>query len=603
MNHYDVIIVGAGFAGSILAKQLGAAGRRVLVLESGEAESLTPEGYRRYVKHYYEELIKVPNAPYPENPNAPFPTVLTSTPPIPPGQTIDTGYLVQKGPHPFGSDYVRNTGGTSLHWLGTALRLCPSDFRLRSRYGQGVDWPITYDDLSPDYARAEAELGVAAEVSEQAYNGIRFPDGYVYPMHKIPESHLDEYLRRHLDGLRVRLGRREYPVSVTSTPQARNGIPNPRFRHPDTGKVGHEPVGMVGEPHTGERCAGNSSCIPICPIQAKYNATKTLAAALAGSASRVHLETKSVVSRLSFDPASGRVSGVEYQRYHQRTSTEHTVHRASATIYVLAGNAIENARLMLASGAPNTSGQLGANLMDHPFQMAWARLRDRVGMFRGPSATTGIETLRDGEFRMEHAAFRAEITNWGWDFAAGAPYSDVAEAVDQANLFGVVLRHRLADRVPRQLRLGALLEQLPSAANRVTVDPAYRDQLGNLRPVIRYGFDDYLKAGAAAFKRVMDQVFQRLGAEQLTAYDPAGGGSFVYRGQNYLVYGAGHLLGTHRMGRSAADSVTDADMRCWDHPNLFLVGGGAFPTIATANPTLTISALAFRAARAIHGSL
>jgi choline dehydrogenase-like flavoprotein len=53
------------------------------------------------------------------------------------------------------------------------------------------------------------------------------------------------------------------------------------------------------------------------------------------------------------------------------------------------------------------------------------------------------------------------------------------------------------------------------------------------------------------------------------------------------------------MGRTPRDSEVDADQRSWGHPNLFLAGGGSMPTMGTSNPTLTITAMAFRTARAL----
>ena len=72
-----------------------------------------------------------------------------------------------------------------------------------------------------------------------------------------------------------------------------------------------------------------------------------------------------------------------------------------------------------------------------------------------------------------------------------------------------------------------------------------------------------------------------------------------YKGNGYNFWGAGHIVGTHRMGTSKKDSVVNADMRTWDHENLFLVGCGNMPTLGTSNPTLTTTALTFKAAEAI----
>jgi choline dehydrogenase-like flavoprotein len=64
-------------------------------------------------------------------------------------------------------------------------------------------------------------------------------------------------------------------------------------------------------------------------------------------------------------------------------------------------------------------------------------------------------------------------------------------------------------------------------------------------------------------------------------------------------FGAGHIVGTYRMGTDRTASVVDAGQRSWDHRNLFLTGSGTFPTVATANPTLTLAALALRTAKSV----
>ena len=69
-------------------------------------------------------------------------------------------------------------------------------------------------------------------------------------------------------------------VEVVQTPQGRNGMPNPNYVNNHTGETGFLPVGAVGAPELGQRCEGNSNCVPICPVQAKYNALKSLQDAL-----------------------------------------------------------------------------------------------------------------------------------------------------------------------------------------------------------------------------------------------------------------------------------------------------------------------------------
>ena len=275
---------------------------------------------------------------------------------------------------------------------------------------------------------------------------------------------------------------------------------------------------------------------------------------------------------------------------------------------MLAAHSIENAKLLLMSGAANSSDQVGRNLMDHPFLLAWARTDEPLGTFRGPGTTAGIENLRDGPYRARHASFRTDIDNWGFQIL-GSPGSDVADAVYGNQLFGTALRQRVAHDVQRQLMLGFLLEQLPDPGNRVTIQPkAYTDALGLPRPVIRYDLDAYTRQGASVAYECAVQWFEELGADDLTTYDGPGRPmaahqQFTWQDRPFCTLGAGHLCGTHRMGNDPDDYVVDPDQRSWDHRNLFLVGAGSMPTIGTSNPTLTLAALACRTAAVLAEEL
>jgi len=633
---YDVVIVGAGIAGAILAKELIEAGKSVLILEAGADDGDTWQTYRSYLDQYYLSIAKTPNSPYPNLPTLPSPSVLDIAPVR--GTTPDAnGYFVQKGPLPFGSNYQRTYGGTTLHWLGTSLRMLPADFEMQTRFGRGVDWPFDYKALRPYYEKAEWEIGVSADVKDQTPEALGihtsnpndgdgyFAEGYDYPMHPIPSSYVDGFIAG-AEGVPVVTdqrpgdagdGAREVvAVKVANTPVGRNSIPR-KLRNGKKFPVGggeeeeFKPRGATGAfAFMGQRCEGNSSCIPICPIQAKYNAMKTLADARVKGRENdkdkdkrlIRVITQAVASQVELDQA-GRVEAIVYKNYPFPGVPQFELRRAKGQHYILAGGAVENATLALASGLCPSSQELGRNLMDHPYMMAWGSAPKPIGPFRGPGSTSGIASFRDGRFRDQKGAFRLEIGNWGWNFAAGAPNSDVARMVEEENLFGRALRDKLFHEVQRQVRIGILVEQLPQATNRVTIDPAYRTPMGEYRPVISYDIADYSRAGLALAHDACMQIFQRLGVRNRTAYDPSAAGYYTYDGKGYTTFGAGHLVGTHRLGSDKRSSVTNADMRCWDHDNLWMVGAGSMPTIATSNPTLTLAALAFKAADAIKTAL
>ena len=151
MIRTDVVVVGSGVAGALVAFQLAKAGVKVTILEAGP-----PVDRDEAVEVFRAATAKVPESPYPNTAYAPHPTVLEIGVP-------GTGYFIQDGPDPFGSTYERIVGGTTWHWLGTTPRLLPSDFRMKTLFGVGVDWPMSYDDLEPWYVQAEYAIGVAGD--------------------------------------------------------------------------------------------------------------------------------------------------------------------------------------------------------------------------------------------------------------------------------------------------------------------------------------------------------------------------------------------------------------------------------------------------------
>jgi choline dehydrogenase-like flavoprotein len=571
---YDVIVVGGGIAGALVATRLSRAGKSVLVLEAGTNEATDPAKYKSYVSEFYAMGARrsTPNGPYPTNLSA-----------LSPNDSSQDPYFIQTGQERFLSDYLRMLGGSTLHWQGTTLRMLPNDFRMQSVYGQASDWPISYDDL------AEQEIGVSANVGDQRNFGAWFADGYVYPMERMPQSLIDQFLMEKLADVTVSLHGGQYPLRVVSLAMARNSKPNPAF----DGKRGYLPVGAVGDPESGIRCQGNSSCSPLCPVQAKYNAMKTLHAAK--SLGHLEIRTQCVASRLRIDSISGRITGVEYKRYAIPGQAAHVNGFAQGTIVVLAANAVENAVLLLASRVVDESDQLGRNLMDHPYISLQGFAPVPVYPFRGPDVTSGVESLRDGKFREKHAAFRASIGNWGW---VGEPGGTVAKLLNDMQ-FGRNFRQQLRDKLTRMFKLGVFLEQLPDPNNRVTIDPKRTDLLGNYFPILNYSYADYTLDGALeAIERVWPAILEHSGIQDETDFAtvPSGFQAVAHRGQTFNVMGPGHIVGTHRMGQSTNASVVDPNLRSWAHTNLYVVGAGSMVTIGTANPTLTVSALSLRAA-------
>ncbi|MBO0662107.1 GMC family oxidoreductase N-terminal domain-containing protein [Jiella sp. MQZ9-1] len=599
-HDFDVIIVGTGISGAIIAKETAAAGKRVLILEAGSGANRSLAGYDDLLTTFYAAPGKDNQSPFPANPNANMPRS-PQLRKLQPGETDSDTYIVQSGPYVSDTTYTRIFGGTTMHWEAKTPRMLPSDFKTRTCFGQGLDWPLSFDDIEGDYVLAEREIGVSANVEDQQYLGQTFSGGYVFPMHGLPLSYLDQKVNDGIEGTSVELDNQTYPLKVRPYPQGRNAIPNAAY----DGGQGYRPVGAV-DTHMveeGGRCQGNTNCVPLCPVQARYHSGKTLAAACKATGDdgepQVTLIAHAVASKVNIDPDSGKVSSLEVKIYDDRESSAYQTVTVKGAVYVLAAGAIETARLMLASGLQSTSGLVGRNLMDHAYLLNWALMPQICGTMRGTTCTGGIVDLRDGPFRQKQAAFAIDIHNDGWGWATGSPTSDLLDLVDAGNLYGADLRRGVIDRVSRQLLLAFMIEVMPVDSNRITVDPKYTDPLGNMRPILSFTVPDYTMRGAAYARQFARTIFQRLGAQDRTTYDPDDFGYVAYEGQGYAIRGGNHLAGTHIMGTTRSNSVVDKDQRSWDHDNLYLVGGGSMPSIGTANVTLTLAALCFRSSRQI----
>jgi choline dehydrogenase-like flavoprotein len=600
---FDVIVVGSGLAGALIAEKvasewIGDTRPQVLILEAGDVV----RSRRELISQFATASSKIRHAPYvglaaPQ----PYydelrPVSLQHPPRV---DQLGRDYYVEHPDVPiadlsrselFLSYYLNIAGGTTWQWQGLWLRMLPNDFRLKTTYGVGCDWPIDYDDLEPWYSAAEAELGVSGD--HDAFDGLHGAKRSApFPMAALPPSYVDRQFSQAIDGTafeevgipfgRERPERVVTPLRVTTVPQAKN-----------SDEYDDRPA-----------CDGRSSCIPLCPIDAKYEARIHVERA---KRKGVELRARSVVNYL--EPlARGRGWRVQYRPWHwrdgraRRDGGDRTV---SAAIVVVAANAIETPKLLLMSPVDNRSGQIGRNLMDHPGLIAYAQAKEPVYPFRGPPTTSSIESLRDGPFRAFRGAFRTAIRNDGWAMANGAPNgwstgsvgdpTTLLDLVGKKKLFGRELLHKLFERTQRQILIGSALEMLPEPNNRVRPDPTRLDDLDVPRPRIdfRIGDDEYTRATFEAVNRFHAEVFTAMDATEQHLGSAA-----------VPDLGSCHAMGTTRMGDDEATSVVDPYCRVHGHPDLFIVGGSVFPTSSSANPTATVAALALRVADTIRGAL
>ncbi len=162
----DVVIAGAGAAGSYYARRLARAGKSVVVLEPGPAWTTDS----MVSNQLYARRLKWGGGPVEQSGQHKFP------------HNMNTGW---------------GLGGAALHHYATWPRLRPEDFRMRELYGRGFDWPMSYEDLRPHYDRIQEEYGIAGDAEQE----ISRPEGDLYPLPPIPLFPQGEVLKRGFDAL------------------------------------------------------------------------------------------------------------------------------------------------------------------------------------------------------------------------------------------------------------------------------------------------------------------------------------------------------------------------------------------------------------------
>ena len=529
----DVVIVGSGIAGGHAAFRLAQAGVKALVLEAGPHLSRNDA-----VATFVKNPSKGPNGPYPSVPYAPHPVD---------GKAND--FYVQTGPDQFVGSYTRILGGTTWHWTGFADRLRPADFRMKSLYGVAEDWPISYDDLVPHYEVVEKMWGVAGSPDYDWGSPRRVP----YPQPPIPNTYMDQMVNR---------GLKKVGLHSQIFSHARNSIP------------------FDGRPP----CCGNNTCVPICPIQAKYDGSvHTLKAQALGA----HILTEALATTVEVD-ADRRVSGIRFRR------SDGSEGRATGKIYIVACHAIETPRLLLNSksertpnGVANSSGCVGRYLLSQLNQDVWGLTQDPIYPYRGPQQTSGITEFRDGQFRRRRAAVGTSFMNDGWSGNLDA--TNRARDLARRGVRGHQMIATLRDEIARHLRLNSSAETLPDRNNRITLDDTLRDSAGIPRPRVYFKVDDYTNRGLDYAVKASQRVFTALNSREVKTNTP------------YL--SSAIIGGTTRMGRDPKTSVVDTNLRSHDHPNLFILGTGAHLTAPVNAPTLTVAANALRACEQILSDL
>ncbi len=447
--------------------------------------------------------------------------------------------------------YGRVVGGGSVHFTANYWRFHEIDFIERSKRGLPagstlVDWPITYADLEPYYTKVEWEIGVSGQAGVSPFDP---PRSKSYPLPPLPIKSSGALLEK---GAR-KLGWHPFPAPIA--------ILSKDYR---------DRAGCV---HCGY-CEGYG-----CEVGAK---SSSLAACIPDAirTGRCEIRPLSYAFEIRLD-ANGRATGIAYYDAQKKEQFQ------NAKAVVIAANGAETPRLLLLSkssrfpeGLANSSGYVGRNLMFNSGGFVSAQYEHPLNEYRSQVVTRVVHDFYEidaqegfcggGGLDMRFDQFPISYALWGFP-------QDVPP-------WGQEFKAEIQQNFTRTAYVFCHATSLPVATNSISLDPDTKDDWG--LPAARVTYKDHpddLKTCKYLQDRALLLV-EATGARKKWA-PPVGESGFGV-----------HLLGTCRMGTDPKISVINPDHRTHDVPNLFLCDGSSFVTSGRGQPTMTIQALAFRAA-------
>jgi choline dehydrogenase-like flavoprotein len=448
--------------------------------------------------------------------------------------------------------YGRCVGGTSVHFTANFWRFHEIDFIERSKVGPVpgaglTDWPITYKDIEPYYTKVEWEIGVSGLADASPFDP---PRSKPYPMPPLPVKSSGVIFERAAR----KLGWHPYPAPMAILSQARAGR---------------------------SACVNCGFCLGFgCEVGAK-SSSLVAAIRVAERTGRCEIRPNSYVHRIETD-ANGRATGAVY------FDEKRNVHLQKAKAVVVCANGAETPRLLLLSankqfpnGLANSSGIVGKYLMFNSGGVVTGQFEHPLNDYKGYAVSRVLHDFYEldpqkvGFYGGGGLDARFDFTPISFAFGGLPPGTP---------RWGKDFKAALAQDFNRTMEIFCHGTSLPVENNSFSLDPDLKDAWG--LPALRLTYKDHpddLKLGNWMFARA-HELFDAAGAQKKWSF-PAGEQQFGV-----------HLLGTCRMGNDPKTSVINADHRTHDVKNLFLCDGSSLVTSGRGQPTMTIEALAFRAA-------
>lgn len=431
----DFVVIGAGAAGSIMAKELSTAGFRVVVLEQGP--------YLRARDFPHDEL-KIRDTPLLVNDHQLQPNTYRRT-------------EQEKAVRAETVSYGRCVGGGTVHYTGSAWRFREIDFVERSRLGplSGTgfsDWPITYAELEPYYTKVEWEIGVSGLGGSSPGDS---PRSKPYPVPPLPIKSAGVLFERAAK----KLGWHPVPV----------------------------PTAILSKPHNGRQaCVHCGFCEWFGCENGSKSSTLVSVVPLAEKTGRCEIRPNSYVREISTDN-NGRATGVVYFDAARKEVFQ------KAKVVVLCANGTETPRLLLLSksnrfpnGLANSSGLVGKYLMFGGGTSAHGIFEEPLNEFKSVQATRGIEDFYDTD--LKRGFYGGGRMDGRWGFMGPISYG-LGGLPPDAPRWGAGFKKACKEYFNRTMTVQAFSTCLPLESNNITLDPEVKDAWG--LPVMRVTYREH----------------------------------------------------------------------------------------------------------------
>jgi gluconate 2-dehydrogenase alpha chain len=571
LKETNAVVVGMGFTGAILSRELTKAGLNVVGFERGPdrnpAEEFTLTQLRdelRYVQRL--ELMQDNSIDTITFRNAPEERAL----PI----RRFGAFLPGEG-----------VGGTGIHWGALHWRFLPTDFRIRSllseKYGAKAiadtmtiqDWPVSYDELEPHYDRFDKLCGVSGQAGN--LRGTQIAGGNPF---EGPRS--EHYPNK--------------PIKMAVAPQMFADAAKSLGYHPFPAPVATSSAAYVNpEGITLGACEYCGHCgRTACESNAKASPNVNIMPVLR-TESRFELRTRAFVSKLLYDKQAKRVTGVIYTD--MKTGEEY---EQPAGIVILSSFVFGNTQQLLLSGIgeaydPRTGkGTVGKNYC-YQFEAggeAFFEGREFNPFMGAPGMATAIDDFNGENFDHSGLGF------FGGGYIAclngGAPPIGGRTLPKGEPRWGVGWKQAEAKWYRCNTRFNTQGSVYAHRDNFMDLDPTYKDALG--RPLLRLTYNG-TENDHAMSRYLVSKMESVMKAMNPTHYE------VHHRPKNFTIvpYQSTHCTGGTMMGSDPKTSVVNRYLQSWDAENLFIQGASVFPQQHGYNPTGTLGALAYWSAKAI----